>query len=278
MPSAGVFVRRRLDGVDATVIAPRSYAGPMPLRYLDLLWRALTARGRFSAVEAHVLFPAGVIGLLAARLRGIPLVVVAHGSDVRETAQRNPLYRWLASRVARLASVVVANSGDTAAHVRRLGAEAVVIPPGVDRDRFRPSPRPDRRRVLYLGGNRPEKGVDVARRFADTLAGSGFDEVEPDDVPALIAAHDVVLIPSRAEGFGVAAIEAIASGRWVVASAVGGLRDTVTPGVNGTLVSNDEWAAALASVPDYDPFAVSRTSAPFSLEKHRRRMDALYRT
>jgi glycosyltransferase involved in cell wall biosynthesis len=246
------------------------------MRYLDLARRALTARGTFAAVEAHVLFPVGLIGLVAARIRGVPLVVVAHGSDVRVTAQRNRLYRSLGRLVARSAKVVVANSRDTADHVRTLGAEPVIIPPGVDLSRFSASPRPHRGRVLYLGGDRPEKGVDVALRLADTLAGPGLREIEPEDVPALIAAHDVVLVPSRAEGFGIVAAEAIASGRWVVASDVGGLRDVVTPGVNGTLVSNGDFASAIASVPDYDPALVAATAGPFDVEVQRARMADLY--
>ncbi len=68
-------------------------------------------------------------------------------------------------------------------------------------------------------------------------------------------AHDVVLVPSVEEPFGIVAVEAIASGRWVVAAAVGGLPDIVIDGVNGTLVSDGDYEGALARVPDYDPFA-----------------------
>ena len=63
----------------------------------------------------------------------------------------------------------------------------------------------------------------------------------------------MVLVPSVAEPFGLVALEAIAAGRWVVASAVGGLRDIVIDGVNGSLVGDGDFDAALAAVPDYDP-------------------------
>ena len=132
MPNVGVFVQRRLEGVDSLVVSAKSYAQPMPLRYLRLLWSALTARGRFVAVEAHVLFPAGLIGLLAARVRGIPLIVYAHGADVRETAQQNRIYRFLARGWRRSADAVATNSQATADLIRDLGREPVVIPPGVD--------------------------------------------------------------------------------------------------------------------------------------------------
>lgn len=278
LPSCGIFVRRRLDGVSATVIAPRSYRGPMPLRYLALLWRALTARGRYAGVEAHVLFPAGLVGLLAARLRRIPLVVYAHGSDVRETAQGNPVYWQLARVVARGAAVVVTNSTATAQLVRRLGVQPAVISPGVDRQRFRPTPRPRSGRVLYLGGTEPRKGPEIARRLADTLIGPGIRTVAPDDVPALMAQHDLVLVPSHAEPFGLVAAEAIAAGRWVVARDIDGLREIVTDGVNGTLVADDDFERAVRDVPDYDPDVVAATAERFDWQRHRQRMADLWTT
>jgi glycosyltransferase involved in cell wall biosynthesis len=278
-PAAGVFVRERLadPGLSSVVIAPSRYDQPGWLRYLSLVWRALTRRGRFDGVEGHFVLPSGVVALAAARLRGLPLVICAHGSDVREMPRRNPVYAWLARRVVRGADIVVANSTDTAGSVRGLGAEALVVPPGVDRSRYQSTPRPRARKVLYLGGSAPYKGVETARRLADTLLGPGIREVAPEEVPALIAAHDVVLVPSLQEGFGLAAAEGIASGRWVVARAVGGLPDLITDGVNGFLVSTDEQLAdALTRVPDYDPDAVAVTAERFSVERQRAEMSAIW--
>ncbi len=48
-----------------------------------------------------------------------------------------------------------------------------------------------------------------------------------DDIPALLAAVDVVVMPSRHEGLGVAALEAMAAGRPVIARRVGGLSEAV---------------------------------------------------
>lgn len=276
-PTAGIFVKRRVAGQPVTVIAPRSYRGWMPLRYLTLAIRAVAVRGTFAGVEAHPLFPTGLIGLLVARMRRVPLVVYAHGSDVRETAVENILYRFLARSVVRGAAAIVTNSVDTAALVSRLGGTATVIPPGVDLAKFRPSPRPRPRRVLYLGGSDPAKGYDVARSLADTLLGPGLQTLGPDEVSAVIAEHDVVLMPSRAEAFGLVAAEAIASGRWVVARSVGGLRDTVEDGVTGTLVADDDdFAAAIAAVPEYDPYVVAARAARFSLEAANAAMTAVW--
>lgn len=271
-PAAGAFVRDRLVGVDAAVVAPPRYDVPGWRRYLGILWAACTRRGSFDGVEAHFALPTGAIGLLAAGLRGVPLVVYAHGFDLRVVARRNSLFRWLARRVVRSAAAVVTNSADMAELVRELGATAAVIPPGIDLQRFRPSPRPADRRVLYLGGSLEHKGIDVARQLADTLIGPGLREVDPALIPGLLAEHDVLLVPSLAEPHGLVAAEAIAAGRWVVARAVGGLNDIVTDGVNGTLVRGGDFAGALAAVPDYDPAAVAATASRFSVQIHRARM------
>jgi glycosyltransferase involved in cell wall biosynthesis len=275
-PAAGAFVRDRLKGLDARVIGPSNYELPGWRRYLSMTWRALTARGRFDGVEGHFVLPSGAIALLAAQIRGIPLVVYAHGRDVRDMAQRNLLYRWLARRVLRRAAAVATNSAETAKLVAKLGTDAAVIPPGIEVARFSPSPRPADRRVLYLGGDVEHKGVAVARRLADTLLGPGIREVEPAHIPRLLAEHDVLLVPSTAEPFGLVAAEAIAAGRWVVASDIGGLSDIVTDGVNGTLVRDDDFAAALANVPDYDPFTVAATAEQFSLATWQDRMARLW--
>lgn len=273
-PAAGTFVRDRLadPSLIATVIAPGRYSTPSWLRYLAMLWSALTRRGRFDGVEGHFVLPSGVIALVAARLRGLPLVVYAHGGDVREMAHRNRLLLSAARAVLRGADEVVTNSSETAELVEQLGASARVIPPGVDLSRFTPHPRPAQQRVLYLGGDVPHKGVEVARELADTLVGPGIREVDPSDIPALMTEHSVVLVPSRAEPFGLVAVEAIASGRWVVAGAVGGLPGIVSDGVNGSLVADGDYAGALARVPDYDPGTVASTADRFSIEEHRRRM------
>ena len=273
-PAAGSFVRDRLGdpAVEAEIIAPRGYGSAGWRRYTGLLMRALTRRGRFDGVEGHFVLPSGPIALVAARLRRLPLVIYAHGGDLREMAARNRGMRWAARTVLRGADAVVTNSGEMARLVRELGAVATVVPPGVDLSRFTPQPLPVAPRVLYLGGDSATKGVEIARELADTLVGPGIREVDPTQVPALMASHTAVLVPSHAESFGLVAAEAIASGRWVVARAVGGLVDIVSDGVNGTLVHDGDFAGALARLPDYDPATLASTAARFSIDEHRRRM------
>ena len=267
-PSLGSYVRDRVRGVSAVhVVRPRSNRTPWPLLYAALFVAALRVRGPVSGVEAHMAVPTGLVGLAVARLRRVPLVIYAHGRDVRGWDRKPLPIRWLTALVVRHAERVVTNSDDTASWIRRMGVEPVIAPPGVDLGRFPVRPRPADRRVLYLGGRNSRKGYPVAAELADTLVGPHLRDVEPAEIPGLMAEHDVVLVPSVAEPFGLVAVEAIASGRWVVASDVGGLRDIVIDGVNGTLVGNGDFAGALARVPDYEPGAVAATARRYSLDR-----------
>src|SRR6185369_12147054 len=99
-PEAGAFVARRVAalrerGVQVEVAAPTSYRAGGLRRHLTILRRALVPRSRPDGVEGHVLFVAGFIALLAARLQRRPLLIYAHGLDVRVTAQRTPVHRFL---------------------------------------------------------------------------------------------------------------------------------------------------------------------------------------
>lgn len=71
------------------------------------------------------------------------------------------------------------------------------------------------------------------------------------DVPALLALSTLALLPSRAESFGFAALEAMSLGRAVVASRAGGLPEVVTHGETGLVVDvgdADGLAAAMTSL------------------------------
>lgn len=275
-PSLGVFVRERVRGLaHVVVVHPDEPPGSPPVLYARMLRRALRVP-RPIGVEAHVVAPTGGVGWLVARLRRVPLLVYAHGGDVRDWRSRPWPIRWLTPRILRAADRVVTNSEESARHIRALGVDPIIAPPGVNLDRYRPRPRPAERRVLYLGGRSERKGFRIAANLADTLVGPGLRDVDPSDIPELIAEHDVILVPSTAEPFGLVAVEAIASGRWVVANDVGGLRDIVTDGVNGTLVRDGDYRTALAEVPDYDPQGIARTVERYSLERWQQRMREIW--
>lgn len=78
------------------------------------------------------------------------------------------------------------------------------------------------------------RGLADARGVADRVRFLG--SVAREDVPRLMCSADLVVSVPWYEPFGIVPVEAMACGRPVVGSAVGGLLDTVVPGVTGELV------------------------------------------
>jgi glycosyltransferase involved in cell wall biosynthesis len=200
-------------------------------------WRA--SRGA-DLVHAHWL-PAGAVAATTRR----PFVVQLWGTDV-ELARRVPR---LARRVLRRARIVICPSTALANAARDLGAREVrVIPSGV----HVPPTAGDEEQpphVLYAGRLSEEKGVLDLVAAADGLplvvVGDGpLRDRVPQAIGFLpnaelqvrLARAAVVVCPSHREGFGVVCLEAMAHGRPVVASAVGGLEDLVVDGETGLLV------------------------------------------
>ncbi|NPA90753.1 MAG: glycosyltransferase [Chloroflexi bacterium] len=68
------------------------------------------------------------------------------------------------------------------------------------------------------------------------------------DIPAVLAALDVFVLPSRFEGLSLALLEALAAARPVVATAVSGTVDVIQPGENGLLVPTEDPAALAHAV------------------------------
>ena len=92
-----------------------------------------------------------------------------------------------------------------------------------------------------------EQGLEDRITVAGPLTGADLDEA--------FAAADLLVLPSRAESFGMVLVEALARGIPVVASDVGGVREAVGARVPGLLVAPDEPVAladALARILD-DP-------------------------
>jgi glycosyltransferase involved in cell wall biosynthesis len=191
-------------------------------------------------VHAHWL----AAGAVAATL-GKPYVVQVWGTDV-ELARRMP---WLVRPVLRRARLVLAASSFLADQARLLGARDVrVVPSGVDLPASTGTPE-DPPHVLYVGRLSQEKGVlelvSACRDLPLVVVGDGplrgkvpgaAGFVPPGELGPWYERAAVVAAPSYREGYGVVAREAMAWGRPVVASAVGGLVDAVEHEVTGLLV------------------------------------------
>jgi glycosyltransferase involved in cell wall biosynthesis len=89
-------------------------------------------------------------------------------------------------------------------------------------------------RYVFCGAGSEEA---VLRRLSESLRGTVVFAGEQTDVAGCLAAADIVAMPSLKEGLGVAALEAMAAERPVVASRVGGLPEVVVDGETGLLVA-----------------------------------------
>lgn len=107
-------------------------------------------------------------------------------------------------------------------------------------------------RLTVVGGGDPAVAVDLRRR-ADALGlGDRVDlrpAVDRDALPALFAEHDALVFPVRwSEPFGLVPLEAMAHGRPVVSTAVGGQAEYLEDGENALVVPVDDPGAVAAAV------------------------------
>jgi glycosyltransferase involved in cell wall biosynthesis len=113
---------------------------------------------------------------------------------------------------------------------------------------------------FQIAGDGPR--MEELRALADSLGIANHVSFlgHREDVPALLAAADAFVLPSRSEAFPNGAIEAMAAGLPVVASAVGGLLDLIEPGRTGLLVEPDNVQAladAIAALTASPPLAAA---------------------
>jgi glycosyltransferase involved in cell wall biosynthesis len=221
-------------------------------RYAQLGRRTVAAAWRFrpDVVYAHFLVPTGLLGALGTRA---PLVVTAHGRDVRNIGAFPGI--GLATRlVVRRASAVVAVSDylrrELETKIPEARGKVEVVDCGVDLERFRVEPAPDSpTRFLCVGSLTERKNVvRLANAFGQlgegtlTFVGDGplrielegrdgvtvVGKVSHEQVPNWLARSHVLCQPSLVEPFGLALLEAMAAGRSVVATRVGGPPEFVT--------------------------------------------------
>jgi glycosyltransferase involved in cell wall biosynthesis len=69
----------------------------------------------------------------------------------------------------------------------------------------------------------------------------------PEEINRYLCGCDVLVVPSRWEGFGLVALEAMRAGKAVIAARVGGLQEIVEDGVTGVLVGKEDHAAIVAA-------------------------------
>jgi glycosyltransferase involved in cell wall biosynthesis len=256
-PDLGVFVaqleralQERGHEIERAVLDSRSGG---KRRYAVLGVSAIRAARRFrpDVVYAHFLVPSGLLAALSSRA---PLVVTAHGRDVRNVGAV-PGVATLTRRTVRRAAAVIAVSEYLRRELEAKAPEAAgkteVIDSGVDLERFSVQPAPEGGpRFLCIGALTERKNVvrlaDAFERLGEgtlTFLGDGplrarlegrpnvelAGAVSHDEIPGRIAEAHVVCQPSLIEPFGQAVLEAMACGRSVVATRIGGPPEFVPP-------------------------------------------------
>jgi teichuronic acid biosynthesis glycosyltransferase TuaC len=241
------------------------------------------AAPRWDVVHAHFGLTAWPTLAVPARVRALTV----HGRDVY-----HPRTRLATGAVLPFVDLLAAVSASLAAHLpgRTARRRAEILPCGIDLERFRPLPRAQARAELGLDPERPyllfvshpsrqDKRHDLALALAQH-AGVELLVLGHTD-PALVAlwinAANAVLVPSDREGFGLAALEALACDVPVLATPVGIAPDALH-GVDGALCAPFElavWAAALRPHLQSSEsrvngrVAVERFSAPVMAERVR---------
>ncbi len=232
---------------------------------------------RIGAVHLHnhIAKASCTVAMLASRLSGTPYSFTLHGPDIFF----EPHHWRLDEKIARAAFVACisrfcrsqAMLFSDAAHWNKLH----IVHCGVEPARYADAPAPSGARLLFVGRLAAVKGVPVLldafraarERRPDltlTLIGDGPDrpalEVAAADLGGVVtflgyrnqsgvadalAEADALVLPSFAEGVPVVLMEAMAAGRPVVATQVGGVGELVTDGVDGRVVPPGD-AVALA--------------------------------
>jgi glycosyltransferase involved in cell wall biosynthesis len=265
-------------------------------------------RGKYDIIHVHWPFPHGLMGQAARFTSGARMVLMSHGAEFA-LAQRKKWIRPILRQSLRAADLRIANSTSTAKMVMESSnMSCEVVPYGTTVQAVNaPSQSNAIPRVLFTGRLIERKGVEYLLRAIPLvlrdhqaqfiITGNGDqrpkleairDELQIQESVQFLgfvsneqlsqeyAKCDIWVNPSiidswgDTEGLGVGSIEAYCYGKPVIASAVGGIPDTVIHGKTGFLVSEknpEELASSISQLLSKPDLAKTMGSAGFAFAK-----------
>jgi teichuronic acid biosynthesis glycosyltransferase TuaC len=289
--------RELYNGVD--VLHPRYFLPPIVGMNIAPFLLALGARPAvqhllkegfdFDVIDAHYYYPDGVAAALLARHFNKPFVVTARGSDINLISNYSvprKLMRWASHRA--YASIGVSQAITQAmANIGMPQTRLMMMPNGVDIDRFHLQPQPDARAklgwpaqptLLSVGNLVENKGhhiaIETLRHLPDfrlVIAGEGpehnalqllaiqldvanrvqfMGRVAQDQLATCYCAADILVLASSREGWPNVLLESMACGTPVVATNVGGVPEIITSANAGRLMPTPDADDAVQSIQD----------------------------
>ncbi|MGI6296043.1 MAG: glycosyltransferase family 4 protein [Armatimonadota bacterium] len=300
-----------------TVDMPSTLSLPSILRMRSIIASLKPDVVHLHASRAHVL------GAAAAKLAGARIIIATRRMDdpIKMIWPNTSAYgKWTTAIVAISTAVrdVLVNCGVDVAKIH-------TIPSGTDIERFKDTATDPQFRSSLTGDHSwpvvstaasltERKGIRFLLEAAHLLqksgkpvrvviAGDGEQRQELQqiadkmaivctflgqfsDMPKLLANSDIFVMPSLGEGLGVAVLEAMAAGKPIVASAVGGLKESVVDGQTGFLIppaNSQALADALARllsnsslIDQFGSAGQARVAEKYSLENMAKGNESLY--
>ena len=240
-------------------------------------------------IHGHYLFPAGAAAAEVGKEYGIKTYITAHGSDMFEVYKKQPIMRSTIKNVLKKADVVLAVSNALRHEIIATGVSGISHKTrlswnSVDIDKFSSNANDsfkkefgltDKPIVLFVGNLIKRKNVESlleARKIANSdyylvIVGDGplfknlKKKVEEEnirdviftgsrnDVENIIPSCDVLVLPSFSESFGLVLIEALACGKPVIGSNVGGIIEIINDDV-GLLVDPNKISSIASAIDD----------------------------
>jgi len=169
----GTVEDRRLDYPVVRYPRPWSFTLALGMRSIHKALEHAYRQQQFDLIHCHLVYPVGFMAVRFAKPRNIPVIITAHGSDIRTTSRyrrRNLIWRRIV-RCLKEAQLVTAISDDMQQVLSQIIGKGPVplIPNGVDVEALTQPVeyqsswpiQPNGEYVLYLGGLTAKKGVDV---------------------------------------------------------------------------------------------------------------------